>query len=128
MELKHFIFIFLTLLVVSNCAGKNWAILIAGSNSWFNYRHQADVHHAYQMLISKGFNKDQIVTFAFDDIAQNTRNPFPGKIFNRPTYGDEGVDVYNGGKYIDYSGASVDPGVFLNVLQGNRDAVIGKGN
>ena len=24
----------------------NWAVLIAGSNAYYNYRHQADVAHA----------------------------------------------------------------------------------
>jgi legumain len=46
--------IFLALILVSNCA--NWAVLIAGSNTWYNYRHQADVFHAYQMLLGKGFD------------------------------------------------------------------------
>lgn len=27
----------------------HWALLIAGSNGWGNYRHQADVCHAYQV-------------------------------------------------------------------------------
>ena len=33
---------------------QNWAVLIAGSDGWYNYRHQADVCHAYQVrLIAK---------------------------------------------------------------------------
>lgn len=27
----------------------HWAVLVAGSNGWGNYRHQADVFHAYQV-------------------------------------------------------------------------------
>lgn len=27
----------------------HWAVLVAGSNGWGNYRHQADVYHAYQV-------------------------------------------------------------------------------
>ena len=83
--------------------GINWAVLVAGSSSWYNYRHQADVLHAYQMLIQQGFDSSKIIVFAYDDIAQNIKNPFPGKIFNKPTYGDEGIDVYEGVN-IDYSG------------------------
>lgn len=30
---------------LSSFAGENWALLIAGSNGWGNYRHQADVAH-----------------------------------------------------------------------------------
>lgn len=29
----------------------HWALLAAGSSGWFNYRHQADVYHAYQVGI-----------------------------------------------------------------------------
>ena len=83
--------------------GTNWAVLIAGSNSWFNYRHQADVFHTYKMLIQQGFKEENIIVFAYDDIASNIRNPFPGKVFNKPSYGGEGVDVYEG-VTIDYSG------------------------
>ena len=105
--MKKVIFlVFLSL--ISIATADNYAVLVAGSNSWFNYRHQADVLHAYQMLLGKNFRPENIIVFAYDDIANNTRNPFPGKIFNKPTYADPGVDVYAGAK-IDYSGASVTP-------------------
>lgn len=113
-----------TLLVACSCA--NWAVLIAGSNTWYNYRHQADVYHAYQMLVAKGFDTDKIIVFAYDDIANHKNNPFPGKVFNKPSYGQPGVDVYAGVK-IDYKGADVTPAVFLAVLEGNRTAVAGRG-
>ncbi len=29
--------------------GKIWVLLVAGSRGYFNYRHQADVCHAYQV-------------------------------------------------------------------------------
>ena len=115
----------LVLLGVCSCA--NWAVLVAGSNSWFNYRHQADVFHAYQMLIKKNFDPSRIIVFAYDDIASNSRNPFPGKVYNKPTYNEPGVDVYEGVK-IDYKGADVTPAMFLSVLEGNSSAVAGKGS
>ena len=34
--------------------GQNWAVLVAGSNGWDNYRNQADVCHAYQILHKNG--------------------------------------------------------------------------
>ena len=77
--------IFLCLILAASCA--NWAVLVAGSNTWYNYRHQADVFHAYKMLLAKGFDENNIIVIAYDDIANNTRNPFPGKVFNKPTYG-----------------------------------------
>ncbi|GMH22761.1 hypothetical protein Nepgr_024604 [Nepenthes gracilis] len=30
--------------------GTRWAVLVAGSSGYGNYRHQADVCHAYQIL------------------------------------------------------------------------------
>lgn len=83
-------------------------MLVAGSNSYSNYRHQADVFHSYQMLIQNGFDADKIITFAYDDIANSLSNPFKGKVFNKPTYTNPGVDVYAGVK-IDYSKADVTP-------------------
>jgi legumain len=72
----------------------NWAVLVAGSNTYANYRHQSDVFHAYQILKKNGFTQDRIITFAYDDIAQNIKNPFKGKVFNKPTNAAAGVDVY----------------------------------
>ena len=115
-------FCLLFLATVALSAGTNWAVLVAGSSSWFNYRHQADVLHAYQMIIQKGFDPEKVIVFAYDDIANNVRNPFPGKIFNKPSYDQEGVDVYAGAK-IDYSGDDVSPDMFLNVLAGNKSFV-----
>jgi legumain len=104
----------------------NFAVLVAGSNQFYNYRHQSDVFHAYQSLLQKGMNPNNIIVLAYDDIANSVSNPIRGKVFNKPTYADAGVDVYNGIK-IDYSGADVTPAVFLNVLSGNKTFVKGKG-
>lgn len=54
---------------------------------------------------------------AYDDIANNAANPFKGKVFNKPTNAQPGVDVYGGCK-IDYKGASVTPENYLNILKG----------
>ena len=48
---------------------KNWAVLVAGSSDFWNYRHQADVYHAYQILTKKGMDPNHIIVFATDDIA-----------------------------------------------------------
>jgi glycosylphosphatidylinositol transamidase (GPIT) subunit GPI8 len=49
----------------------NWALLVAGSNGWYNYRHQADVCHAYQILHKNGIPDSNIVVMMYDDLAQN---------------------------------------------------------
>ena len=106
--MKNITFFLILLSLASLTLSDNFAVLVAGSNSWFNYRHQADVFHAYQMLLGKNFKAENIITMAFDDIANNSRNPFPGQVFNKPTYSDPGKDVYKGVK-IDYSGTNVTP-------------------
>ena len=96
------------------------AVLVAGSNGFYNYRHQADVFHAYQILISYGVPKENIITMAYDDIAKDRYNPFPGQVFNQPSSGP-GRDVYEG-VVLDYRRADVTPQKFLNVLLGDSAA------
>lgn len=100
----------------------HWALLVAGSSGWFNYRHQADVFHAYQVLLAGGYHRDHIVVMAADDIAQDSENPMPGKVFNMPG----GPNVYEGVR-IDYRGADVTAENFLSVLLGDAAAMAGKG-
>eukprot|EP00967_Tisochrysis_lutea_P085638 scaffold120320_cov33-Tisochrysis_lutea.AAC.3 len=70
-------------------------------------------------------NPDQIIVMAVDDIANYASNPFPGKVFNKPSdIGDAGVDVYEGCA-IDYSGALVTPETFKKVLLGDADGLNG---
>jgi legumain len=53
--------------------GQNWAVLVAGSNGWYNYRHQSDVCHAYQILHKNGIPDSNIIVMMYDDIAKNTQ-------------------------------------------------------
>ncbi|VDM60878.1 unnamed protein product [Angiostrongylus costaricensis] len=95
-------------------------LLVAGSNGWWNYRHQADVAHAYHLVRNNGIPESNIIVMMYDDIVNNPDNPYPGKLFNQPY----GPDVYHGLK-IDYRGDSVNPKNFLNVLQGKSNGVSG---
>jgi len=100
----------------------HWAVLVAGSNGWSNYRHQSDTCHAYQILRKNGIPANRIIHIAYDDIARNSQNPFPGKIFNKPTAaGTPGVDVYANCK-IDYKGNSATAANLLKVLKGDKTA------
>jgi legumain len=102
--------------------GVNWAVLVAGSNEYYNYRHQADICHAYQVLHKYGIPDERIVVLMYDDIANNAENPVKGTIINKPN----GPDVYKG-TVKDYTKAEVKPQTFLNVLQGKSEAVKGMG-
>nr|AGM20566.1 asparaginyl endopeptidase [Angiostrongylus cantonensis] len=95
-------------------------LLVAGSNGWWNYRHQADIAHAYHLMRNNGIPESNIIVMMYDDIANDPDNPYPGKLFNKP----HGPDVYHGVK-IDYKGDSVNPKNFLSVLQGKSNGVSG---
>ena len=104
---------FETLTPKNENGGVNWAVLVAGSNTYSNYRHQADVCHAYQVLKKNGFSDEYIIVMMYDDIAYNSQNPKPGKVYNV----DNGPDVYAGVPK-DYKGNAVTATNFYNVLQG----------
>jgi legumain len=53
----------------------HWALLVAGSNGFVNYRHQADVCHAYHLLLDQGLLENQIIVMAFDDVVWDDENP-----------------------------------------------------
>lgn len=108
----------LSILLLSYIACDNYVVLVAGSDSYSNYRHQSDVFHAYHIFVDRGINPDNIILFAYDDIAYNSKNPFKGKIFNQPN----GKDVYAGVK-IDYIAKDVTPENFIAVLTGDADAI-----
>ncbi|ONK69978.1 uncharacterized protein A4U43_C05F28930 [Asparagus officinalis] len=100
--------------------GTRWAVLIAGSSGFGNYRHQADICHAYQIMKKGGLKDENIIVFMYDDIAHNEENPRPGVIINHP----QGGDVYNGVPK-DYVGEDVTVGNFLAVLLGDKSALTG---
>lgn len=88
-----------------------------------SFSHQADVAHAYQLISGNGIPADQIITMLYDDVATNSRNPFPGQVFNAPTAaGVAGVDVWANVQK-DYTGKDVTPENFLAILTGNATAV-----
>jgi legumain len=99
-------------------AREHWAVIVAGSNTYSNYRHQADACHAYQIAKAKGVPEDHIILMAYDDIASSSSNPFPGKLFNKPDPTGPGVDVYEGCN-IDYRSTDVTPQKFMDVLTGS---------
>ncbi|KAF4404584.1 hypothetical protein G4B88_005970 [Cannabis sativa] len=53
--------------------GTKWAVLVAGSNGWGNYRHQADVCHAYQILKKSGM-KDENIIMIYEQLYANDLN------------------------------------------------------
>merc|ERR1712223_1938663 len=95
--------------------GKIWVVLVAGSNGYYNYRHQADVCHAYQIVHKHGIPDENIIVMMYDDIANNKENPMKGQIFNKPN----GTDVYKGVPK-DYTGKNVTANTFVDLLKGKQ--------
>ncbi|KAM9462109.1 legumain-like [Clarias gariepinus] len=97
---------------------RQWVLLVSGSKGWENYRHQANVCHAYQVAQQSGVPDQQIVVMMYDDIANNKENPIPGNVIHRPN----GPNVYPG-VLKDYTGEDVSAENFLAVLRGDSAAV-----
>merc|ERR1719265_1428053 len=96
--------------------GEIWALLVAGSSTWYNYRHQSDVCHLYKLLTKQqGIPPQNIIVMMYNDIAYNENNETPGIIINAL----HGTDVYEG-TMIDYMGHDVTPENFLKILKGER--------
>ena len=92
----------------------HWAVLVAGSKGFVNYRHQADVCHAYHTLRDQGIEDDHIIVMAYDDVAMDDENPFPGTLYNK----QNGPDVYEGCN-IDFIGKDVNKQNFEAIMKGD---------
>jgi legumain len=115
------------LLAPSPTLAEHWAVIVAGSSGYSNYRHQADACHAYHVVRRHGIPAENVVLMMEDDVAWHERNPYPGQLFNKPTIKDgaQPVDVYKGCN-VDFRGKEVTPETFLNVLTGNSSGAFHK--
>jgi len=111
--------------LISSVLGEKYAVLVAGSKDIWNYRHQSDVCHSYHVLTNHGFDPKNIILFSYDDIPNSPENPIPGTLYNKP--GNNSVNV-NKGCVKDYIGKEVTSENFLNVIQGKKEAMQGKGS
>ena len=75
-----------------------WAVIVAASTGWANYRHQADALYIYQLLRKNGFPDDHIILILADDIVNHKRNKRPGEIIAR----FDGENLYTDDIEIDY--------------------------
>ncbi|XP_059178979.1 legumain-like [Physella acuta] len=116
--LKLVVVALLASLVATISAEKHWALLVAGSNGFYNYRHQADICHAFHVLRNHGIPEENIIVMMYDDIAYSMSNPVKGEIINHPN----GPNVYKGVP-IHYSREEVTPEVFLKVLTGDAEGI-----
>ena len=90
-----------------------YAVVMATSTGWDNYRHQADALDIYRMLKKAGYPDDHIVLITEDDLARNPENPHPGVVHVLP----EGENLYQG-VVNDYKISQLTPEDLGNILSG----------
>ncbi|CCE64355.1 hypothetical protein TPHA_0H01490 [Tetrapisispora phaffii CBS 4417] len=91
----------------------NWAVLVSTSTFWFNYRHMANVLSMYRTVKRLGIPDSQIILMLSDDVACNSRNLFPGSVFNNQ---DRKIDLYGESIEVDYKGYDVTVENFIRLL------------
>lgn len=101
----------------------NRAVVVAASQGWTNYRHQADALAFYQMLKRNGYDDDHILFVLADDIADNPNNPEPGVV--RRTVGGE--NLYEGVQ-IDYRLSELTPEKMMSLLLGEGEPSLQSGS
>lgn len=92
-----------------------WALIVAASNGWRNYRHQADALEMYRLLKKHGYTDDRIILVMEDDIAANANNPNKGVIKVHP----DGENLYTNVK-IDYKLSALFPQDIAAILEGEK--------
>ena len=90
-----------------------WAIVVAASNGWDEYRHQADALAVYDLLKQNGLKDDKIILMIYDDVAWAEANNKPGEIYNQL----KGKNLRKGAE-IDYTGDKVSPETLAKILAG----------
>lgn len=93
----------------------HWALLVAGSEGWNDYRHQADALNVYQLLKRQGWDDDHIILVMRDDLAYHGNNPYPGEIY--ASVGGE--NLYKNVK-IDYRADTLTTADICSILLGQQ--------
>ena len=99
-----------------------WAVIIAASNGWANYRHQADalyVYHLIKNLKKDPYDDDHIILILADDIATNKRNKKPGEIYARLN----GENLYTDDVQIDYLLSELTADDITQIMQGKSISI-----
>lgn len=93
----------------------SWALLVAASSGWDNYRHQADVLAQYQLLRANGMADKRIILVLADDLAEDAANPNPGVL----RYESGGPNMHRRVR-VDYRLSEVDALGIMSILKGDE--------
>ena len=94
---------------------RNKAVLICGSEGWYNYRHQADILNVYQHLKKNGFSDEDIILVMRDDIAYHSKNVHQGTIRVAPN----GENLYQD-VVLDYRADTLTVNDLVSILIGEK--------
>ena len=104
----------------------HWAVVVSPSTKWSNYRHQADAFAMYKSLRQHGYDDDHIVLVVEDNLANDSRNTFPGSVFVERSESDSDDPLVNDdvrkGAVVDYHFSDLKPGDFADILLGRQSA------
>lgn len=109
-----------------------WAVVVSPSTSWSNYRHQADAFAMYQLLRQHGYDDDHIVLIVEDNLANDSRNIFPGQIFversNDPAAASDQFvnDDVRKGAVVDYHFSDLQPADLADIMTGRSSSRLPK--
>ncbi len=92
-----------------------WAVVVGTSDTWANYRHQADALAMYQLLKRHGYDDGHIILIIADNIAYDPHNLHPGVVRVRP----DGENVYQDAK-VDYRLGDIGIGDLRDIMLGRR--------
>lgn len=100
-----------------------WAVVISPSTTWGNYRHQADAFAMYQMLKNHGYDDDHIVLIVEDNLADDSRNVFPGEIFVERSSDPGNTDILvnenvHKDAVVDYHFTQLEPDDLADIMMG----------
>lgn len=92
---------------------ERWALLVAASDRWEDYRFQADVLAMYHLLKCAGYDDDHIVLIMEDNLAYHDLNPDKGEIRVEP----DGENLYHD-VTVDYKISDLDKEDLQDILCG----------
>lgn len=92
-----------------------YAVVVGASDTWMNYRHQADALAFYQLLKSNGYDDDHIILIMEDNIANNPLNIRPGEVRVTP----DGENLYHDVR-VDYHLSDISVSDLMDIMSGRK--------
>lgn len=94
-----------------------YAVVVGASDTWVNYRHQADALAFYQILKSNGYDDNHIILIMEDNIANHPYNSRPGDVRVTP----DGENLYHDVK-VDYHLSDISVSELNDIMTGKASA------